>query len=184
MVLRYGDKARQTMTDKAFLNSLANDRIDIIQKLLDILSRGGIYYCVIGGLAVNAYVDPIVSLDLDIVVAAGELERLKEIAAPTFEIKEFEHSINFYSTGSDLRIQIQTDERYNDFISRASKRKMLGYDMYVASIEDVLQGKVWAYSDDSRRKSKRQKDLADIFRIIESYPHMIKQLPGNIKQII
>ena len=126
MVLQWGDKARQTMTDKVFLNSLANDRIDIIQKLLDILSRGGI----------------------------------------------------------DLRIQIQTDERYNDFISRASKKKMLGYDMYVASIEDVLQGKVWAYSDDSRRKSKRQKDLADIFRIIETYPHMIKQLPGNIKQII
>jgi len=61
---------------------------------------------------------------------------------------------------------------------------MLGYDMCVASIEDVLQGKVWAYSDNLRRKSKRQKDLADIFRIIESYPHMIKQLPGNIKQII
>jgi hypothetical protein len=34
--------------------------------------------------------------------------------------------------------------------------------MKVAALEDVLQDKVWAYLDESRRKSKRQKDLADI----------------------
>jgi len=183
-VNQYADKVRQNMINKVFLNSLARGKIDIIQKLLDILRQGRIDYCVIGGLAVNAYVDPIVSLDLDIVVAASELEKLKKIASRTFEIKEYQHSINFYSTDSDLRILIQTDERYSDFIGRAEKRKMLGYDMYVASINDVLQGKVWAYSDDSRRKSKRQKDLADIFRIIEAFPDMIKQLPDNIKQKI
>jgi len=72
------------MTEKVFLNSLANDSIDIIQKLLDILSQGEIDYCVIGGLAVNAYVDPVVSLDLDIVVAAGELERLKKNCSINF----------------------------------------------------------------------------------------------------
>ncbi|MCK4797486.1 MAG: hypothetical protein KAT05_08900 [Spirochaetes bacterium] len=54
--------------------------------------------------------------------------------------------------------------------------------MYVASIDDVLQGKVWSYSDDSKKKGKRQKDLADIFRIVETFPDMIKQLPDNIRQ--
>ena len=53
--------------------------------------------------------------------------------------------------------------------------------MKVAAIEDVLQGKIWAYSDEQRRKSKRQKDLADIFRLIETYPHLKDLLPESLK---
>jgi len=53
--------------------------------------------------------------------------------------------------------------------------------MNVAGIEDVLQGKVWAYSDDSRRRSKRHKDLADISRLIEVQPDLLSLLPEAIK---
>jgi hypothetical protein len=59
---------------------------------------------------------------------------------------------------------------------------MLGYKMKVARLEDVLQDKVWAYMDKTRRKSKRQKDLADIFRIIERYPQLEETLPQNIRE--
>jgi hypothetical protein len=52
------------MTGKEFLNSLANGKSDILQLLLDILAETESGYCVIGGLAVNAYVDPVVSLDV------------------------------------------------------------------------------------------------------------------------
>ena len=51
----------------------------------------------------------------------------------------------------------------------------------VAVLEDVLQGKIWAYSDEKRRQSKRQKDLADIFRLVEAYPHLKELLPDSIK---
>ncbi len=54
--------------------------------------------------------------------------------------------------------------------------------MRVARIEDVLQGKVWAYSDKTRRKSKRQKDLADIFRIVEKFPQLESSLPQTIRE--
>ena len=63
-------------------------------------------------------------------------------------------------------------------------RSVLGYEMKVASVEDVLRGKVWAYSDEQRRKSKRQKDLADIFRLIEEYPYLSDQLPVSIRKLI
>lgn len=46
------------MTPKEFINSLANGKSDIIQVLLDILNETHSRYCLIGGLAVNAYVDP------------------------------------------------------------------------------------------------------------------------------
>ena len=60
----------------------------------------------------------------------------------------------------------------------------MGYVMKVASLENVLQGKIWAYLDKERRASKRQKDLADIFRIIEKYPTLKKLLPKKIKVLI
>lgn len=169
------------MVDKAFLNGLANGKTDIIQKLFDIIAQNNIAYCVIGGLAVNAYVEPVVSLDLDFVVAMTDFDTLKKVAAQSFEIKEFPHSLNLYSPDSDIRIQIQTDDRYQSFVERAEKKQVLGYEMRVASLADVLQGKIWAYSDTQIRKSKRQKDLADIYRIIESFPDLETMLPEDLK---
>ena len=72
-----------------------------------------------------------------------------------------------------MRIQLQTDSRYQEFIPRAKTHNVLGYDMKVADVKDVLEGKIWAYSDTERRMSKRQKDLADIFRIVELHSERI-----------
>ena len=60
----------------------------------------------------------------------------------------------------------------------------MGYQMSVASLEDVVTGKVWSYSDEQRRGSKRQKDLADIMRIIESFPELKSSLPASIMERI
>ena len=141
------------MTKKEFLNAVSNGKIDILQIFLDTLSAVGTDYCVIGGLAVNAYAEPVVSLDLDIIVAAKDIEILCEAASKHFKIKRFEHSINLSSSESDLRIQIQTDSRYQNFIPRAKLCNVLGYDMKAAAVEDVLKGKIWAYSDTERRMS-------------------------------
>ena len=163
------------------MNTVANGREDILQIFLDILSSAKINYCTVGGLAVNAYVEPVVSLDLDVVVEAKNIDKVsKEGAEKGLKVERFEHSVNLTSSKSDLRIQIQTDPRYQVFLSRASLKEVLGYKMNVASIEDVLLGKVWAYSDEKRRMSKRQKDLADIIRLIEAYPSLKQILPSSI----
>lgn len=107
-----------------------------------------------------------------------------EAARNEFKIENFEHSINLNSTKSDIRIQLQTDSRYQEFIKKASERDVLGYQMKVACLEDILQGKVWAYSDEQRCASKRQKDLADIFRIIEEYAELKFSLPESIQKKI
>jgi len=162
---------------------MANGKSDIIQILLDILSRTGSKYCLIGGLAVNAYVEPVVSLDLDIVAAVDNIDAICDEAQKLgLKVEPFEHSVNITSPDSDLRIQIQRDPRYQKFVSSAAGRNVLGYTMKVARVEDVLQGKVWAYSDKTRRKSKRQKDLADIFRIVEKFPHLEASLPQAIRE--
>ena len=101
-----------------------------------------------------------------------------------FKIERFAHSVNLSTDKSDLRIQLQTDPRYQNFINRAKEQNVLGYKLKVASVEDVLQGKIWAYSDEQRRKSKRQKDLADIVRLLEVYPALADLLPLSIKERI
>jgi hypothetical protein len=98
------------------------------------------------------------------------------------QVEQFEHSINISGQGSDLRIQVHTDPRYQAFIGRAELRDILGYKMEVAALGDVLQGKVWAYTDQTRRRSKRQKDLADILRIIEAFPEFETRLPQSLKE--
>ena len=169
------------MTGKAFLNAVANREVDLLQLLLDILEETEATYCVIGGLAVSAYAEPVVSLDLDVVVVSDGVGSVREAAlARGLKVREFEHSINLSMAGSDLRIQIQTDPRYQSFLPRAVERKVLGYEMAVAALEDVLQGKLWAYSDDQRRKSKRQKDLADILRLVETHPELKDALPPEL----
>ncbi len=170
------------MTGKTVLNRVANGPSDAVALLLSLLEQTGAQYCVIGGLAVNAYAEPVVSLDLDIVVVADKVHALCDTASSKgVKIERFEHSVNLSVPGSDLRIQIQTDPRYQEFIPRAAQRAVLGYTMSVAALEDVLRGKVWAYSDRQRRKSKRQKDLADILRMIETHPQLKDQLPPDIR---
>lgn len=163
------------------MNAVAKGQEDILQLFLDILKKSKAAYCAVGGLAVNAYVEPVVSLDLDIVVDMKDVEKVcREAAAKGLKVEKFEHSVNLTSPKSNLRIQIQTDPRYQEFISRASSKEILGYKMNVACIEDVLQGKMWAYMDERRRKSKRQKDLTDIMRLIEGFPSLESRIPAAI----
>ncbi len=156
------------------------DESGAIDRLIRRLADLDAAYCVVGGQAVNAYVDPLVSLDLDLAIATEELDRVLPALAGEFRIERFPHSLNLYAEGSDLRIQFQLDPRYASFVQRAERRLVLGVQLPVASLEDVLQGKVWAALDPARRASKRQKDLADISRIIERYPALRSGVPDEI----
>jgi hypothetical protein len=52
-------------------------------------------YCLIGGLAVNCYVEPVYTLDADIVVVAASLPKLAVyLREQGFKTEEHEHSVN------------------------------------------------------------------------------------------
>lgn len=165
-----------------FWKAITVDDADLLGRLLNELDVMGVPYCVIGGQAVNAYVDPVVSLDLDIVIAAeGQAEAVGRLSK-VFQVQSFAHSVNITDPESDLRVQVQTDPRYAAFVSRAAPRMVLGLELPVATVEDALQGKVWAVLDPERRASKRQKDLADIARLIEAYPDLAPRVPEEVRE--
>ncbi len=168
------------MQARTFWKSVTMDSSNFLEQLLALLAAHHVHYCVIGGQAVNAYTDPVVSLGLDLIVAVEQLNAVSAVLAQHFEVKPFPHSLNVYCPGSDLRVQIQTDSRYTDFPARAQRQLILGIELPVAALEDTLRGKVWAALDPERRASKRQKDLADIARLLEAYPHLRPQVPPAI----
>jgi hypothetical protein len=163
-----------------FYRAVTMDRADLLDRMLALFEREGIRYCIIGGLAVNAYVEPLISLDLDVAVAPEQLSRVEALLAGEFDVAEFPHSFNVSDADSSLRVQIQRDERYGAFVARSQVRDVLGTPMSVASVEDVLQGKIWAASDPERRESKRKKDLLDIARLIEAFPALRERVPAEV----
>jgi len=164
----------------AFWKAVTMDQTDLLERLIGLLKSHAVRYCAIGGQAVNAYVEPVVSLDLDLVVAVDQLEDVVAWLGQEFSIKRFAHSINISEPGSALRVQIQTDPRYAAFLEHASEQEVLGLVLPVASLPDVLRGKVWAAQDPERRASKRQKDLADIARLLERAPALRAGVPQEI----
>ena len=163
-----------------FWKTITMDQANLLERLVALFNEHGIQYCVIGGQAVNAYVEPLVSLDLDLVVALEQLDQVESLLAKDFGLKRFPHSLNVSNPDSDLRVQIRTDPRYTDFVQRAEQHEVLGLVLPVASLEDVLRSKVWAVQDPARRGSKRQKDLADIARLLEDYPELRDQVSAEI----
>ncbi len=163
-----------------FWKEITVDKANFLEQFTSLLNTHAIRFCVIDGQAVNAYVEPLVSLDLDVVVATDQVDSVLGLLRAHFVVKPFPHSLNVEMAGSDLRVQIQNDVRYSDFVARAEMRDVLGLALPVAALEDVMRGKVWAAQDPGRRGSKRQKDFADIARIIESYPDLRVLVPDDI----
>ncbi len=163
-----------------FWKTVTMDHSNLLENLIELLTKNEVRFCVIGGQAVNAYAEPLVSLDVDLAVTVDQLGKVESLLEKHFVLKRFPHSLNVTVPNSDVRVQIQTDERYGSFPDRASLRSVLGMELPVASLEDVLQGKIWAALDAERRGSKRQKDLADIARILENYPQYRLHVPQEI----
>jgi hypothetical protein len=168
------------MTAKEVYESVTNGGSTNFAEAKGILDSAG-SWCLIGGLAVNCYVEPVYTVDADIVVASENLAHVQEVfAAAGFRLERFPHSVNASKPGSELQIQFTQDARYQEFIGRAEKRSVLGCMVPVAMLEDIIQGKVWAWSDPDRRATKRKKDELDLMRIAEAFPMLRGQIPSAI----
>lgn len=140
-------------------------------------------YCVIGGLAVNYYVEPVYTLDADIVVIASGLPQLSEyLHEQGFKTEKRPHSVNALAPGSQLRIQFTTDDRYQEFLPRSVEAELLGVRVRIACLEDLARGKLWAYTDPRRRLSKRKKDELDLIRLAEAYPELTSLYPAGLRE--
>jgi hypothetical protein len=167
------------MTATEVFESVTNGGSSDFALLAQILDKYG-RWCLVGGLAVNCYVEPVFTMDADIVVLSSELNAIQaELIARGFSVEEHEHSVNAQMKGSQLRIQFTVDQRYQKFLADTKTMDVLGERVPVASLENILRGKIW--SDPARRLSKRKKDELDLIRIAESYPELRDMMPPVIR---
>lgn len=169
------------MTAKAFYDWQTAGGGGDLMWLVSVLERLDIPWCVIGGLAVNHWAEePVVTADVDLVIAMAHVEdAVVALEAEGFKVERFPWSINLKG-GSKVSIQISTEAIYADFPSRSVAADVWGILLRVASAADTLTGKLAAYSDKTRRPSKRQKDLLDIMRLIEANPELEELVPAEV----
>src|SRR5438128_11787965 len=114
------------MTAAEIYDSVTNGGTSDFSDIAAILDRNK-PWCLIGGLAVNCYVEPVYTVDADIVVVAQALPAIRdELAVAGFRLEQFEHSLNARKAPGKLNIQFTQDERYQSFIGRAKRREVLG----------------------------------------------------------
>lgn len=166
------------MSEQEFLAALTGHDSDL-RLALEALRATGRPFCLIGGLAVNHYVEPVVTLDADfaVVAAVGLVEALRTRG---FVVEEHPHPINAQLPGSRLRLQITVNARYATFPARAVPGRVLGFDLPVACLDDLVQGKLWAATDPARRASNRQKDRLDLTRLCEAHPRLLPLVPQGL----
>src|SRR5436190_17172687 len=151
------------MTATEVFESVTNGGASDFAAVVKILNQHG-PWCLVGGLAVNCYVEPVYTMDADMVVVSASLLKIQnELSAAGFQVTAHEHSVNAQMKGSELRIQFTTDPRYQDFLADTETKNVLDHEVPVASLANVVRGKVW--SDPKRRLSKRKKDELDLIRI-------------------
>lgn len=169
------------MTERQFYDwQTAGGGGDVL-RLVEVLERLEVPWCMIGGLAVNYWAEePMATADVDVIIAAERVEEAVEALVKTgFQAQRFEWSINLKGS-SKISVQISTDEFYREYPSRSVVADVHGILMRVASLQDTLAGKVIAWRDSARRPSKRQKDLLDIMRLAESHPELKQDLPPDL----
>jgi hypothetical protein len=154
------------MTAAEIYESVTNGGASDFAAVVEVLDRHA-PWCLIGGLAVNCYVEPVYTVDADIVVVTEELEAIAE-------------ELRARRAASRLNVQLTHDDRYQNFIPRAEPREVLGELVPVAGLKDIVQGKVWGWNDPQRRLSKRKNDELDLIRIGEAYPELRERLPADI----
>ena len=156
------------MTAAEIYESVTNGGATDFAELVTVLNRNK-PWCLIGGLAVNCYVEPVYTVDVDLVVVAANLEQIgRELEAAGFRLS------------SELNVQFTTDARYQDFLAGATECQVLGLAVPVASLQEIVRGKVWAWQDKERRSTKRKKDELGLMRIAEAHPKLRGLIPAEI----
>ena len=81
-----------------------------------------------------------------------------------------------------LMLQFSKPEEMQGFVDRAVLRPVLGFDVPVAALPDLVAAKLAAWSEPRRRFTKRGKERLDLLRLAEVYPEVVEPLlPAELR---
>lgn len=138
--------------------------LDELQKLVKILEKNEIQYCLIGGMAVLLYGGRASTIDFDFYILSNEKEKILEILTPFIsklqKLGDSQYKFKFKAIPVDLLI---ADEFLGEqVIRRAKKKTFVGVKVKVATPEDlILLKKVADRSIDQRDISELEEIFSD-----------------------
>jgi len=155
-----------------------------LRSLTELMDREGVAYAVIGGLAVQLHSqEPRTTRDIDLAIKTYDDVPASQLRAAGFEhVGRFPHSDNWVAPGggpmaSRTPVQFSADELMAGAIERARSIAVRGFRLPLVTAADLLQLKLRAAEDPSRRGSKRATDVADILRLVEDHPDLSQSVP-------
>jgi hypothetical protein len=173
------------MTGRQFYDWQTAGGADDVRRMVDALERAELHWCAIGGIAVNHWAtEPMVTRDIDFVVAVDEIDRaVAALAAVGFQAERPDWSVNFRGR-SQVSLQLSTEDFYRDFPTRSVPADVHGILLRVAALDDTLAGNIKAWRTPDRRPSKAIKDLGDIARLVEAHPRLVDSLPHDVTRAL
>ena len=173
------------MTGRQFYDWQTAGGADDVMRMVDALERAELHWCAIGGIAVNHWAaEPMVTRDVDFVVAVDEIDRsVAELEKVGFVAERHPWSVNFRGR-SQVSLQLSMEDFYRNFPSRAVAADVHGILLRVAALDDTLAGKIKAWRTPERLPSKAIKDLGDIARLVEAHPHLEAPLPEDVSRAL
>jgi hypothetical protein len=101
-------------------------------------------YCLIGGLAVNCYVELVYTLDADVVVLTPNPFQSSGPPAPArLRDRRTLASIERAGSGKQTRFHFTTDERHQPFLARSVAAEVLGVRVSIACLERWCRDDEW-----------------------------------------
>jgi len=180
------------MTERELFNLVSKGGGDVLSDVIAILRRE-CKFCLIGGLAVNCYLDAVYTNDAEFAVAVPDtgilLRSLEEFG---FCVIERRYSSRFScpeymviaKPASKLKIHISNDVRMSEFPARSDNREVLGEIVPVACLNDLVQERIWSCECPDRDIIAVGKDRLDLIRIGLKYQEQISIFPEEIRKYV
>jgi len=138
---------------------------DKVKEIFRRLNAGGVRYALIGGLAYSQYAPPRATQDVDLVVLAEDVHKVRQLFPDCYRrgtaiagIYEFEGT-RFDVQSAQLRAQVAA-------VTNAVEDTYEGEPIKVASVRDLIVLKVWAAAE-RHEVGQRLQDQADVVRLLE-----------------
>jgi hypothetical protein len=158
-----------------------DDKGKVLTSLVEVLRATGTPYAVIGGVAVQLYIEePRTTADLDIAVRSREDIPNAELSAAGFTFEGLhEWSENWRGpapagTPPKRRILVQFSSFPRE-IDHAELVSAGDLSFPLVALPDLVQMKLASASDATRRPSKRLRDKTDVVQLLEEHPELATQ---------
>jgi hypothetical protein len=139
--------------------------IDTVKRVLEVLEQNQIPYAIIGGLAVSHHAVPRFTQDVDLVIRAEDMGRIRSLFPGCYQ--RGTSVVEVYDIGGTRVDVLPAKLRYQrEVVARAVPGDIQGTPARVASVRDLILLKMFA-APDRHEVGARMQDETDIVRTLE-----------------